>query len=161
MYVFGEDKLYTSVSFLIKARRWLVKALRVGVPFYYGRLDSFGLLPESQPLECVVGEPLWPRGINPDTQRDVWTQRIAANTPEARRLEKAAGSKKKVAGASPVAPAPTAGGFVGGRRTRREVAPEEVQELHDRYVAAMTALFDKHKHKHPAYAKATLEVLSA
>lgn len=133
-----------------------MKALRVGIPFYYGRLDTLGILPERQPLEAVLGEPLWPKGVSEASQKAVWESRLAANEPD--RLTREKSESKKSATTKTTQPG---GSFHLGRRVRREVAPEEVEEMHDRYIKAMGELFEKHKHKHPAYANATLEILSA
>lgn len=154
VYVFGEDKLYTTSNFCIGLRRWLVKVARIGIPIYWGRTESFGFLPKRQPLEAVCGAPLWPNGINEETQTDVWKQRLLATTPEKIRADKMASSAGK-----PVIP--VGGAFLYGKRVRRDVRPEEVEEMHQRYVKAMGELFEKHKHKHPAYANASLEILSA
>jgi len=193
VYVFGEDKLYTSVSFLLRARQALVRSLRIGWPLFYGRLDCFGLLPHTRPLVAVVGEPLWPQGVSRRTQERDFLLHAQAKA-EARRLRESTPSKtdevvaaiedalvgtgpsqKPKPAAAPAGPEPThspsallADGSAppplfskDGRRLPREVSVEETNELLDRYVAALEALFEKHKASQPGYENAKLEVLSA
>jgi 1-acyl-sn-glycerol-3-phosphate acyltransferase len=169
VYVFGEDKLYTSVSFLLRARKWLVRALRVGWPLFYGRLDRLGLLPHARPLVAVVGEPLWPAGVSRATQERDWAAQAKAKA-EARQARKEAKGKKEHSAEATHSPSalqaddsapPPLFAKTTGRRLPREVSPEEVNAMLDRYVAALEELFDKHKASQPGYEDAKLTVLSA
>ena len=168
--MFGEDKLYTSISLFRRFRQKLASVLRVGVPLFYGRLDSFGLLPHARPLVAVVGQPIWPPGVSPLTQqRDALEMQKAFKEMAYAPVNAGKSTKSGAAAASPASPAsPTADGtvaalptFVRGRRVPREPTKEEVSAMLDRYVEALAQLFDKHKKNHAGYENSTLEILSA
>lgn len=155
IYVFGEDKLYDTVHVLQRFRNGLVRALRIGLPLFYGRLDSLGLLPHARPLCAVVGEPLWPDGVNGQTQQRDFEARQRA-------LQQAADESHSTAKAAPVV---AASGSVPqwrrGRRVARAVSREETAAMMDRYVDALQKLFDNNKKNHAGYENSTLRVLSA
>ena len=167
VYVFGEDKLFTSIGFMRRARQWMVSALRVGLPLFYGRLDRLGLIPHQRPLVAVVGAPLWPEGVNPETQR-----RDAIAQAEAIKEWKQAQSKPEslmqrqlldASKAKPVdnMPSGSPATFSRGRRVPREPSKEEVNAMLDRYTTALNDLFEAHKANHKGYENATLDILSA
>lgn len=177
VYVFGEDKLYTSISLLSRFRRMLARSFRVGIPFFFGRFDCFGLLPHRVPLHAVIGAPIWPVGVGAEQQKAIGADRLRVNAPEALRAEKAkqiaaaaaanndANKRTKDKSASTPLPPPTVGAsgvsFHHGRRVPKHVTPQEVEEMHARYVEAMQQLFDKHKTTQPGYEKSTLNILAA
>lgn len=162
VYVFGEDKLYTSISLFMGLRKLIVKVLRVGIVLFFGRAEFFGLIPHQVPLVAVLGEPLWPKGVNEDTQKHVVklrTEALQALKRKGADEEQKEQEKKKPASSAAAAGATIE--FAKGKRVPRHVTAEEVNEMHDRYVAAMEHLFEKYKSSQPAYAKSTLQVLSA
>ncbi len=55
-----------------------MRSLRIGLPFFYGRLDRLGLLPHQRPLVAVVGEPIWPEGVSRKTQERDWLALVKA-----------------------------------------------------------------------------------
>lgn len=167
VYCFGEDRLYRVLRVFRPLQRWLVRNLRLGLPFAIGRLDSFGVLPFARPLHAVVGAPLWPRGVCEETQAAAHKARCESMQPDRLKADKAALSlaakDAKANGAKPpkFPEGAQPGSFFAGRRVPREVSQEELLDLHERYIRALHELFEKHKKKHRGYENATLEIRSA
>jgi 1-acyl-sn-glycerol-3-phosphate acyltransferase len=161
VYVFGEDKLFTRMNFLLGFRRMLLRRFRIGWPLFYGRLDRLGLLPEARPLVAIVGEPLWPKGVSRESQERDCNILLRHRKEEASRGRPLAiePSEKKIAPLE--LPSGSPAQFRSGRRIPRAVSHEEVNEMMDRYVAALQGIFERNKADQPGYEKATLQILSA
>ena len=57
-YVFNEDRLYHTSTFLLPLRLSLVKAARIALPLAYGRYWWLPIVPRQKELLMVVGKPL-------------------------------------------------------------------------------------------------------
>ena len=61
-YAFGEVDTYTTSSFLLPLRLWLVKALGVALPIAWGRSLLLPFLPRPAKITHCVGAPIYPYG---------------------------------------------------------------------------------------------------
>jgi len=140
VFAFGEDKCYSTWSFLQSFRRSLAKNLRIGCPLFFGSLVSLGLLPKRRPLTLVIGHPIWPEGQDLNS----WKQRMEQARSEAEQRAERDGSTH-----APIKLQP------------RDVSQDEVERMLERYVKGMEGLFEQHKNSQPGYENSTLRVLSA
>lgn len=56
VYNFGETDMYTTYSWMLAARMWICKNLRVAIPLVRGIGPT--ILPRRVPLTCIIGKPI-------------------------------------------------------------------------------------------------------
>mmetsp|Transcript_37729 Transcript_37729/g.106615 ORF Transcript_37729/g.106615 Transcript_37729/m.106615 type:complete len:165 (-) Transcript_37729:93-587(-) len=67
VYTFGETDIYTTYSFMLAARLWICKNLRIALPLARGIGPT--VLPRRVPLSCVVGKPIpVPKDASPSSE---------------------------------------------------------------------------------------------